>query len=88
MIDTFACMVRVEIAECVRACQYFSVQADESKDVSKTEQLALVLRFCDEAAQYVQECFVSFTNLAFLDAAHITDVILRSLGQLGLGLVD
>ena len=77
-------MVREKIAECVRTCQYFSVQADEAKDVSKTEQLALVLRFFDEAAQCVQECFVSFTNLAFLDAAHITDVILRSLGQLGL----
>ena len=81
-------MVREKIAECVRTCQYFSVQADEAKDVSKTEQLALVLRFFDEAAQCIQECFVSFTNLAFLDAAHITDIILRSLGQLGLGLVD
>ncbi|XP_066969177.1 zinc finger MYM-type protein 1-like [Macrobrachium rosenbergii] len=84
MIDTLACMVKEEIAEKVRSCHYFSVQADEAKDVSKAEQLALVIRFYDEIANCIQECFISFTQMDLLDAASITDIILKSLDKLGL----
>ncbi|XP_066981204.1 zinc finger MYM-type protein 1-like [Macrobrachium rosenbergii] len=74
MIDTLACMVKEEIAE----------KTDEAKDVSKAEQLALVIRFYDEIANCIQECFISFTQMDLLDAASITDIILKSLDKLGL----
>lgn len=83
MIDTLASMVREEIAESVKACHYFSVQADEAKDVSKTEQLSIVVRFYDEVSHCIQECFISFTPMVLLDAASITDIILKSLTKLG-----
>ncbi|XP_066974245.1 zinc finger MYM-type protein 1-like [Macrobrachium rosenbergii] len=57
---------------------------DEAKDVSKAEQLALVIRFYDEIANCIQECFISFTQMDLLDAASITDIILKSLDKLGL----
>ena len=38
-------MVKEEIAESVKSCRYFSIQADKAKDVSKTEQFSLVVRF-------------------------------------------
>ena len=53
MIDTFACMVREEIAECVRACQHFSVQADEAivdltfRITTCRSLLAIAFRACD-----------------------------------------
>ena len=44
-IQTLASMVKEVIAESVKPCRYFSIQANEAKDVSKTEQLSLVVRF-------------------------------------------
>ena len=84
MIDTLASIVREEIADSIKSCHYFSVQADEAKDVSKTEQLALVVRFYDEVSYCIQECFISFTRMELLDAASITDIILKSLEKMGL----
>ncbi|XP_066958613.1 zinc finger MYM-type protein 1-like [Macrobrachium rosenbergii] len=84
MIDTFASIVREEIAENIKSCHYFSVQADEAKDVSKIEQLALVVRFYDEISHCIQECLISFTPMSSLDAAYITDIILKALEKLGL----
>ncbi|XP_064078483.1 uncharacterized protein LOC135195906 [Macrobrachium nipponense] len=84
MIDTFASIVKEEIAENIKSCHYFTVQADEAKDVSKTEQLALVVRFYNEISHCIQECFISFTPMSSLDAAYITGIILKTLEKLGL----
>ena len=54
MIDVLAGMKKEEIAEKVKSCYYFSIQADEAKDVRKTEQLAIVIRFFDEIKQCVE----------------------------------
>lgn len=48
--DTLASMAREEIAQNVRSYHYSSVQADEAKKASKSEQLALVIRYYDEAS--------------------------------------
>ena len=84
IIQTLASMAKEEIAESVKSCRYFSIQADEAKDVSKTEQLSSAVRFFDETSCLIQECFISFTHIIMLDAASITDTILRSLEMLGL----
>ena len=79
-----ASMIKEEIAENVKSCYCFSIQADEAKDVSKTEQLAIIVRFFDEITQCIQECFISFHQMMLLDAAYITDIILKTLEKLGL----
>ena len=84
IIQTLASMVKEEIAESGKSSRYFFIQADEAKDVSKTEQLSLVVRFFYETSCSIQECFISFTPMIMLDAASITDTILRSLEMLGL----
>ena len=84
MIEVMASMIKEEIAENVKSCYCFSIQADEAKDVSKTEQLAIVVRFFDEITQCIQECFISFHQMMQLDAAYITDIILKTLEKLGL----
>ena len=48
-------MVLEEISENIRNCHYFSIQADESKDIRKTEQLSLVVRFCNENIMEIEE---------------------------------
>ena len=74
-----------EIAENVKSCYCLSIQTDEAKNVSKTKQLALIIRFFDEITQYIQECFISFHQMMQLDAAYITDIILKTLEKLSLG---
>ena len=84
MIEVLASMVQEEIAENVKSCYCFSIQADEAKNVSNTEQLAIIIRVFDEITQCIQECFVSFHQMIQLDAAYITDIIPKTLEKLGL----
>lgn len=43
-------MVRKSIVDGVKKAVYFSILADQSKDASKKEQLAIVLRSVDDEA--------------------------------------
>ena len=43
-------MLRKLISDSVRQAGFFSLHADESKDTSKKEQLAIVARYVDEKA--------------------------------------
>ena len=77
-------MVKEEITENVKSYYCFFIQADEAKDVSKTEQLAIIIRFFDEITRYIQECFISFHQMMQLAAAYINDIIPKTLEKLGL----
>ena len=52
MIEVLVSTVKEEIAKYVKSCYCFYIQADEAKDVSKTEQLAIIIRFFDEKTVY------------------------------------
>ena len=84
IIAIFASMVREEIAENIKSSKYFSIQADEANDASRTKQLSLVIRFFNETSSAIEECFISFTPMLKFDAASITHCILNSLETLGL----
>ena len=84
IIDVFAHMVLDDILECVKSCSYFSIVADEAKDIRKTEQLSLVIRFYDELSYRINECFLEFIPMNKLDAESITDAILSKLDKIGL----
>ena len=76
VIETLATMVLDEIVESVEKSRFFSIQADESKHVRKTEQLSLVIRFFAEDAENIQDCFISFIAMESLDAESICKAIL------------
>ena len=84
MIEALALTVKEEIAQNVKSCYCLFIQADEAKDVSKTEQLAIIIRVFDEFTQCIQECFISFHQMMQLDAAYIIDIILKTLEKLDL----
>ena len=60
VIETLANMVLDEILESVQKSLSFSIQADESKNARKREQLSLVIRFFAEDARNIQECFQTY----------------------------
>ena len=82
ILFTMADMVREQIVEEVKQSVYFSVLVDETKDVSRREQLSFVLRFF--ANNEINECFVDFKPAEGLDAKSLCHVILRTLQSYGL----
>ncbi|CAG9564116.1 unnamed protein product [Danaus chrysippus] len=64
-------LAKADIAKKVKEADAYSVLADETADISGTEQLSIGLRYFDEEANEVQEMFVGFVELEGLDAKSI-----------------
>lgn len=45
ILTVFGKMVRDKISNELQKCEYFAIMVDETKDISKTEQLSVVLRY-------------------------------------------
>ena len=66
IINIMAGMITSEISEEVKDAEYFALLVDETKDVSKTEQLSIVVRYLHNDDIY--ESFHGFTPADGLDA--------------------
>ena len=77
-------MVREQIVEELKQSVYFSVLVDETKDVSRREQLSFVIVQRFFANKQINECFVDFKPAEGLDAKSLCLVILRTLQSYGL----
>lgn len=82
ILQILAGMVQEDILKEVKSSQYFSVTSDETKDLSKREQLSIVLRYYYEGA--VREGFLGFWEAEHLDASSLANKIISSLEQYGL----
>ncbi|GBP49701.1 hypothetical protein EVAR_33455_1 [Eumeta japonica] len=69
--DVVARVEKADIVKKVKEAEAYSVLADETADISGTEQLSIGLRYFDEEANEVQEMFVGFVELKGLDAKSI-----------------
>jgi Domain of unknown function (DUF4371) len=58
----------------------FVLMADESRDISKNEQMSIVLRFVDKA-NVVRERFMGFVRLHQFDAHTLANELIRFLKQ-------
>ena len=59
LLSIMAGMVRKGISLAIRNADVFSILADEIKDISKQEQLVIVLWYVDKTTCTVYECFLS-----------------------------
>ena len=66
-------IVREVICTQVRDAVYFSLLIDETKDVSKKEQMSIVLRYMQNGKVY--ERFIGFVHISSLDAASLVEDI-------------
>lgn len=73
------------IVKKVNNSQCFTVLADETTDISVTEQLALCVRFVDEQNN-VNECFLKFMEIHSLTGKNLADSILNGKFYLRLNL--
>lgn len=63
---------------------YFCIVADETKDISDVEQMALVIRFFNRASQSVEERTLNLVLLETRDATSIANAITKELQSNGL----
>ena len=69
--------VRVNIKEDIDSAGYFSIQVDETKDVSKKEQISLVVRYF--LGGVVRKEFLHFKEAVGLDAESLFNVFKKIL---------
>ena len=73
--------VRKHICLAVQKAGVFSILADESKDCSKREQMAIVVRYVDADSATVFERFLTYVEATSLDAESLSAYILDTLKQ-------
>ncbi len=82
LLDIMANMVRNEIRDEISQATYFALLVDESKDVSKKEQILFVLRYV--LSGMIHEEFVGMKSATHgLDSASLTTSILEFMEALG-----
>lgn len=82
ILECLSDMVRESIIQEVKDSEVFSVIADETKDLKKSEPLSLELRYYYDGA--VHESFLDFQRASELDAAGLSKKIIQCLERYGL----
>ena len=75
LLAIIAEIIRKDIASEVMEAEHFALMVDETKDVSKQEQLPIVVRYLHEES--IHEEFLDFTAAEGLNADSLTSKILR-----------
>ena len=82
IIAIMASQVRSSICSSVHKAGFYSIMADETKDLSKKEQLSIIVRYVESVT--VKERFLTFFSANNLNAESLSQYILDTLKQYGL----
>ena len=83
LLKAAADVVLKTITDEVKDSEGYAVIADEARDISKVEQLALCLRYVNKKLE-IKEHFVGFSELSDIDAKALAEKIAERLQVLGL----
>ena len=81
LLNIMATMVWKKICNAVQSAGPFSLLADESKDVSKTEQLTVALRYVDVSCGSIHEHFLTFVPTTNFSAQSLSKYLLDTLKE-------
>lgn len=85
MISCCGDEIRDFIVRRIQKSKYFSVLADETADISGTEQLSICIRYVSESDNFeIHEDFLGFCPLLKQDSESITKAIIEQLSKWGL----
>ena len=84
ILSVLGAEIRNNIAECVGQAKFFTVMADETRDVSRKEQLSIIVRYFDVDAQTIYERPIGCFHLKALDASTLSQFIIKEIKDLGL----
>ena len=65
-------IVQEKICSDVQSAGVFSLLADETKDISKREQLAIVLRYVNSETNNIHESFLTYVEATSLNAESLS----------------
>ena len=82
ILDIFCDIILDEIKEEIGESQYFSILVDETKDLSKQEQMSFVIRYLFDGE--IHEEFVGFRCAEGLDAESLAESIIDELNKIGI----
>ena len=80
LIDIMASIVREQISNEVKEAEHFTLMVDETKDVSKQEQISIVLRYLHHGD--IHEEFLDFVPADGLDAQSLLLTVKQALAKL------
>ena len=86
ILDIMKEMVLEQIKEELHEAKYFTVLADESKDVSKKEQVVIAVRYCHQNA--IHEEFVGIAEAHGLNADGLSDTIIEHLQRINASMAN
>ena len=84
LLNVMGSIVQNQICAHVKKAGFYSILADESKDCSKHEQMAIVLRYVDVESSTIFERFLTYVEVVSLDAQGLSTYILDTLKHFGL----
>ena len=77
-------LVHEKICSNIRSAGVFSLLADETKDIGKCEQLAIVIRYVNAETKKIHENLLTYVEAASLDAESLSTYLLDTLYKLNL----
>ena len=81
LISIMGDLILSDIKEEILQAEFYSIIADETKDLSKKEQMTLALMYLSE--NEIHEEFLGYTHATNLDAEGLTGFILENLNKWG-----
>ena len=75
ILHILASKVHSIICTQVKEAQYFSISADETRYVSKQEQMSFIVQYFSEYDQSIQEHFLTYIHTTAFDASSLTQYI-------------
>ena len=79
LLEVMGSLTRGKVCKAVQDATYYSLLGDETKDVSKVEQLAIVFRYVDVPTATIYERFVTYVPAESLTAESLAMNILTTL---------
>ncbi|GFV88578.1 TTF-type domain-containing protein [Trichonephila clavipes] len=79
LIALMSTSVIEEIIHRVKQAKYYAFLLDCTRDVSRIEQMSIILRFCNSSTGAIEEHFVGFIAFAETTGEYITNSILQEL---------
>ena len=91
IIGMLSCQIQKKIISMLTKAKYYSMILDCTPDVSKTEQLTVIVRFVTTTEQgdvQIREHFLEFTEVNTCTGAGLTDVLINKLKELDIDFMD
>ena len=88
LLQAAAEVIVEQITSEIRRVGFYSIIADETRDVSRIEQLSLCFRYVHPEDHTIKERFLGFTDCPQLDAAALATQIIGEVHKLGLNIKD